>query len=109
MSPILPLLVAGFGLFFLLSQLQAGGALLLVTLNAASLTAYALDKSRAESGGSRIPERVLHTLSVTGGAGACFGRWLFRHKTKHFSFLISSWVGAALLWFLALHGSLYRS
>lgn len=50
---------------------------------------YGIDKKNAQTNGNRIPEIVLHGMTLIGGV---FGGWLglgvFRHKTQHNSFLI---------------------
>ena len=46
------------------------------------------DKRRARTGKWRISEKTLWILSLVGGAvGMLLGRRLFRHKTKHPSFV----------------------
>ena len=51
---------------------------------------YGLDKHKAHYNKWRIPEAVLLGLGAIGGAyGAGMGMILFRHKTKHKSFLIT--------------------
>lgn len=65
-------------------------------LDLAAFVVFALDKQRAQQGGARIPERKLHLLSLVGGAGACLGRKVFRHKTKHAAFDISGAAGLLL-------------
>jgi uncharacterized membrane protein YsdA (DUF1294 family) len=47
------------------------------------------DKSQARKKGSRVPERRLFYIAACGGAlGAWIGMKLWRHKTKHTSFVI---------------------
>ena len=44
---------------------------------------YGIDKFKAKNHGYRIPEKVLITIALIGGAiGAIFGRSVFRHKTR---------------------------
>ena len=50
---------------------------------------YGFDKRRSKSSDERVPEIVLHILSLMGGfPGGWAGRAYFRHKTLHTSFLI---------------------
>lgn len=58
-----------------------------------NLWAFALmgfDKRRAKQRGARrIRERTLFLSALLGGGlGACLGMWGFRHKTKHWYFVI---------------------
>lgn len=69
-------------------------------LNVVTFWLYGDDKRRAVYGKRRISEKVLLTLAAAGGAyGAAAGMWLFRHKTRHRSFLMI--VPACLLLWLA--------
>ncbi|WP_430420450.1 DUF1294 domain-containing protein [Phenylobacterium sp.] len=66
-------------------------ALYLVMINAATVTAFALDKRAAARGGWRTPERRLLVLAALGGSpGALAARALFRHKTRKAGF--SAWL-----------------
>ena len=61
----------------------------LLLVNILSLAFYGSDKVRARRHDERIPERVLLGIALLGGAlGACLGMWLFRHKTRHWRFVI---------------------
>lgn len=67
--------------------------LLAAYLVAVNLWAFALmgvDKSRAKKKGARrIRERTLFLSALFGGGvGAFLGMWGFRHKTKHWYFVI---------------------
>lgn len=54
----------------------------LVAVTLTTFAYYGYDKWRARTGGSRIPEMVLHGLALAGGSlGAYAGMVLFRHKT----------------------------
>ena len=62
-------------------------ALLLV--NALAFFLMYIDKSNAKSGCWRIPERKLFlSVLLGGGVGGTLGMYLFRHKTKHWYFVI---------------------
>lgn len=59
----------------------------LITLTLITFVFYGYDKYQAINQNSRIPEIVLHLLTLAGGtAGAIAGQLLFRHKTKKLSF-----------------------
>lgn len=61
----------------------------LLIINLAGLTAMGMDKSRAKRHAWRIPEANLFLISFLGGSiGTWAGMYLFRHKTKHWSFVI---------------------
>ncbi|KIL36875.1 hypothetical protein SD71_05630 [Cohnella kolymensis] len=60
-----------------------------VVINAIAMFMMAHDKSQARKGGRRVRERTLFILSVIGGAiGTLLGMRIWRHKTKHRSFVI---------------------
>lgn len=47
------------------------------------------DKERAKKRVFRIPESTLFTLAIIGGSlGSLAGMYLFRHKTRHLSFVL---------------------
>ncbi len=63
-----------------------------LAVNLVTLAYYGFDKSRAQNGGRRVPEVVLHGLAVCGGSlGAYLGMRLFRHKTLKSSFRFVFW------------------
>lgn len=66
--------------------------ILYVWLGLAGLVLFILmgaDKSCARRGLRRIPERRLFLLAFLGGAaGGWLGMYVFRHKTKHWRFVI---------------------
>ena len=48
-----------------------------------------VDKAKAKAGAWRIPEKTLFLASLIGGSiGTWAGMYLFRHKTKHWYFVI---------------------
>lgn len=63
-----------------------------IYLAAANVLAFSLmgaDKYKAQRGRWRIPERTLFLSAILGGSlGAILGMGLFRHKTRHRSFVI---------------------
>ncbi len=61
----------------------------LIIMNIAGLIAMGADKSKARKGARRIPEKTLFLYSIIGGSlGSWAGMYLFRHKTKHWYFVI---------------------
>ena len=60
-----------------------GIAIYLVCVNLIALTAFGVDKSRAERGAWRISESALLFLAAVGGSiGALVGMRVFHHKTR---------------------------
>lgn len=58
-------------------------------LNLVGLTVMGIDKSRARRQAWRISEATLFLISLLGGSiGTWIGMYLFRHKTKHWYFVI---------------------
>lgn len=56
-------------------------------LSSITLIIWGYDKYRAIAGQWRVPEKVLLTLTIIGGAyGALAGMLLFRHKTRKIGF-----------------------
>ena len=61
----------------------------LVCVNLLGLVLMFSDKQRAIRRHWRIPERVLFLTAILGGSlGSLLGMWLFRHKTKHWYFVL---------------------
>lgn len=61
----------------------------LIIMNIAGFIAMGADKSKARKGARRIPEKTLFLYSIIGGSlGSWAGMYLFRHKTKHWYFVI---------------------
>jgi len=55
---------------------------------------YVLDKIKAKLGAWRIPEKILLSFSLLGGAvGGYLAMLLFRHKTRHWYFHAVNIVG----------------
>ena len=58
---------------------------------------YGVDKGFAKNGARRIPERVLLGFSLLGGGvGGALGMLAFRHKTKHWYFVLLNALGVAI-------------
>ena len=80
----------------------------LLIVNIIAFFLMGIDKRKAQTGAWRIPERTLFLSAILGGGvGAIAGMQLFRHKTRHRSFVIGmplillAWVVllAALIYF----------
>ncbi len=64
-------------------------AIYLAVMNVLGVAVMWSDKRRARLHRWRIPEKVLFGVSLLGGsAGTWAGMYLFRHKTKHWYFVI---------------------
>ena len=64
-------------------------AIYLVVMNVLGVAVMWSDKRRARLHRWRIPEKVLFGVSLLGGsAGTWAGMYLFRHKTKHWNFVV---------------------
>ena len=62
-------------------------------ISAVTFGLYGHDKKRAESGGWRTPESVLHLLELLGGWPAAFiAQRYFRHKTIKTSYRLTFWL-----------------
>ncbi len=83
----------------------------LVAVNFLGLILMGVDKSRAKRRKWRIPEATLFLVAVIGGAlGSTAGMYIFRHKTKHWYFVIGMpailvihLIAAAILYFAPLN------
>ena len=61
----------------------------LVVINTVGFFMMFSDKQRAKNRAWRIPEKTLFLIAIIGGSiGSIFGMWLFRHKTRHWYFVI---------------------
>ncbi len=61
----------------------------LAIMNIAAFLVMGMDKRRARNQGWRIPEKTLFLLSLLGGSlGSLAGMYLFRHKTRHWYFVL---------------------
>ena len=60
-----------------------------VVVNIVGFSLMYSDKKRARKGQWRISEATLFTVALLFGAlGSTMGMWKFRHKTKHWSFVV---------------------
>ena len=63
--------------------------LYLLIINAASFLLMLADKLKAKKNLWRVPEILLFLVAIIGGSlGSLCGMYLFRHKTKHFQFVL---------------------
>ncbi len=61
----------------------------LLIINFIGVFAFWIDKRKAQKGKWRIPEKRLFLFAFLGGGIGCsIGMKVFRHKTKHLSFVI---------------------
>ena len=61
----------------------------LLIVNIIAFFLMGIDKRKAQTGAWRIPEKTLFLSAILGGGvGAIAGMQLFRHKTRHRSFVI---------------------
>jgi uncharacterized membrane protein YsdA (DUF1294 family) len=63
--------------------------LYLAIINVINFLTMSYDKRQAKRGHRRIPEKRLFTYAAIGGAlGGWLGMFIWRHKTKHMSFIL---------------------
>lgn len=76
----------------------------LLTINLLGISVMGIDKQKAKVHAWRIPEKTLFLVSLLGGSlGTWCGMYLFRHKTKHWYFVI----GMPLFFFLQIAAIIY--
>ena len=76
----------------------------LLTINLLAISIMGIDKQKAKAHAWRIPEKTLFLVSLLGGSlGTWCGVYLFRHKTKHWYFVI----GMPLILFLQIAAIIY--
>ena len=83
----------------------------LAVVNFAAFAMYGIDKQNAIADKRRIPEKTLLLAALIGGSvGAFAGMRVFRHKTKHWQFMLGVpaciflhiGLGLAYLWFFVM-------
>ena len=63
--------------------------LYLLIVNAAGFALMLIDKLKAKKNLWRVPEATFFLVAAIGGSvGSLCGMYLFRHKTKHFHFIL---------------------
>lgn len=66
--------------------------IIIIYLVAANIVGFVLmgaDKSKARRGAWRIPEKTFFIVSLLGGSlGTFLGMMIFRHKTRHWYFIL---------------------
>ncbi len=61
----------------------------LAAVNLLTFALMGIDKSKARHGKRRIPEKTLFLSALIGGSvGAIAGMFSFRHKTRHWYFVV---------------------
>ena len=88
-----------------MEELNMHWIIYVIGMNLVTLYLMAHDKSQARKHSRRVPERTLFLLAVLGGSlGAIVAMRIWRHKTKHPSFVIGMpailIVQAALIYWL---------
>ena len=70
-----------------------------IVINLIGLAVMGIDKRKAIKNAYRIPESTLFCIALLGGAlGTTLGMRIFRHKTKHWYFVL----GMPLIFFVQL-------
>lgn len=76
----------------------------LIVMNILGILLMGIDKAKAKFHAWRIPEKTLFLCSILGGSlGTWAGMYIFRHKTKHWYFVI----GMPLIFILHIIAVLY--
>lgn len=79
----------GYGICRLTGNIFWSVLIYLLIMNIIGLFMMGIDKSKAKRHAWRIPEKTLFIVSAIGGSiGTWAGMYLFRHKTKHWYFVI---------------------
>lgn len=69
--------------------MEKGMMIYLICMNLIGLMLMGSDKKKAICHGWRIPEKTLFLCSILGGSiGTWAGMYLFRHKTRHWYFVL---------------------
>ena len=76
----------------------------LLVINIVGFISMGVDKKKAKKGAWRVPEKTLFLFPVLGGGlGSWIGMYTFRHKTKHWYFVI----GIPAIFFIELGVAIY--
>lgn len=79
----------------------------LLIVNIIAFFLMGIDKKKAQTSAWRIPEKTLFLSAILGGGvGAIAGMQLFRHKTRHRSFVIGMPL-ILLAWVILLAALIY--
>ncbi len=79
----------------------------LLIVNIVAFFLMGIDKKKAQTGAWRIPEKTLFLSAILGGGvGAIAGMQLFRHKTRHRSFVMGMPL-ILLAWVILLAAFIY--
>ena len=71
-------------------------AIWILTVSLLAFVLFGMDKRFAKEKKQRIPEKILFLVSLLGGSmGSLLGMQVFRHKTKHLSFLLIGAIASA--------------
>ena len=77
------------------------GYMLLVSL--VSMSCFILDKSRAQRGGQRIPEKFLHLLEFLGGVVIILPlMYIIRHKNRSANYYLVTYLIFSIYVFIAV-------
>ena len=72
-------------------------AILCCGMSLVLLITMGADKRFAKTAHRRVPEKRLFLLALFGGAaGGLLGMYAFRHKTRHWYFVVGFWVLAVI-------------
>ncbi len=75
----------------------------LTIMSLVGFTIMGIDKRKAVKHAFRISEKTLFIIQILGGAiGGTIGMYTFRHKTKHWYFVIG-FPAIALVWIIVLY------
>ena len=65
------------------------GAVVMAIMGIAAFALMGYDKNQAKKNGRRVPEKTLFLVTALfGGLGGVLGMSVFRHKTKHWYFVV---------------------
>ena len=91
-----------------MKEMILAAALFCAAMSFALFVLMGADKRLAQRGARRVPERTLFLLALLFGApGGLCGMYAFRHKTKHWYFVLGFW-GLTLLELFGLGFLVYR-